>query len=83
MLIEALGTLVSVKNGLTADENKLLGMMTGKKLSDKKVRQAMGYGDNPSDQGKLLQVSASLRQKLGIPEGGSVKDFMKKTSHKA
>lgn len=74
-LRSAIGLFLESMSGLTPNESKLLGLMTGKKkLRDKEIRTEMGL-----EQGQLLKLSVGLRAKLGIPDYANVRDFITKS----
>lgn len=75
-LRSVIGLLRESMIGLSRDESKLLGLMTGKKkLSDKTIRTAMGL-----EQGLVIKMAAGLRSKLGVPKNVALRDHLAKSN---
>lgn len=59
---------MATKPELSSDEKNYLGLMA-KRMSDKKVRAAMKM-----TQDQAFRFAVALRAKLGLPDGGSLRD---------
>lgn len=57
---------------MTAQETKLIALLSGRKLSDRAIRDSLGC-----TQGQLIALAEGVRTKFGLACGANLRSFLR------